>query len=245
MTEDLEQLGAEIDAELAECGDAVERASHSGRFVIMASFLRALFWPYESGFVEFRAIGNDRAEGRPETKFLPIADLYEGGDKGALKQAYRECLNANEAGYGVYMGVLPRAVQRGREVDVTRAGWFWTDVDFKIAGEDAAYDAVFKGENEPDLVVCSGNGLHAYYHIDDCNYLLDTKEQRTRFKVMLSRFQQSVQPGMDPVKDVARILRLPGFYNTKQKDDPKFVSVLRTPPQAFWDGDNWSVRSES
>lgn len=240
VSEDLEQLGAEVEAELAaDYSDATERASHSGRFVMMANFLRALFLPYAEGFAEFRAIGS----GPAQTAFLDINDVCADGDKNALKQAYRWCVERNDGGQGIYVGVLPRVRHSGTEEDVSRAAWFWTDVDYKIGGEQAAYDAVFSGECEADIVVCSGNGLHAYYHIDDCNYVIETEEQRARFKRMVSQFQQSVLPGMDPVKDVARILRLPGFYNTKEPDSPKYVDLLRMPSEAFWNGENWSVGS--
>jgi hypothetical protein len=65
---------------------------------------------------------------------------------------------------------------------------------------------------EPNIVVNSGHGLHAYWLLDEPADV-STAAARLKFENMLRTLYAAV--GADTTCDVSRLLRLPGFLNVK------------------------------
>jgi hypothetical protein len=88
----------------------------------------------------------------------------------------------------------------------------------------------------PDMVVCSGGGLHVYYLLKEC-YPLTTETGRQRFKDVLKRLSFAI--GGEAPKahsdascaDVARVLRVAGTWNHKQPENPRRVEVWHETPE--------------
>jgi len=186
----------------------------------MSRFLSALFSPYSEGFIELRALPPAGAKGgKPEQRFVPLADTRPGPKrKDTLYSVWDWACERNAAGKGIYVGVLPRGRARGTAKDVYRAGVAWADLDFKVNGRDAVMDAV--AESDPDIVVLSGYGAHAYWYKPGDPVEL-TETNLRRFSKWVKGKQQAVMPGCDPVHDVSRVLRCPGLLNMKNPDDAR------------------------
>lgn len=224
---ELETLALAADAEtLAAVGqEYLDRLYRINEFWAMQAFLRCLFAPYREGFVEMRAI---KAQTRPGRRFFPIGDIW--ADKTAMKETFRWATGYQNTGHAIYCGVLPRARQAGTKADIVTGHWIWADVDFKLEDSTVAIRRVMNATITPDMVVLSGNGLHAYWLVPQGFNLSDTEEVRT-FEKSLKRFQQIAQPGSDPVQDISRVLRLPGFKNLKNKENPRPVTLARVPQE--------------
>lgn len=167
-----------------------------------ARFLRDLFCPYDAGYIELRAWRVEGKQKSPIQEFFPVAD-YERAADCAIRRS--------DAGEDVYFGVLPRDTTRnGKKENVSRAAWFWLDVDFKTTPQADAEAAM--ADDAPDVVVHSGGGLHCYWRLT--NVLdLDAATKR-RFEASVARKIRSV--GGDPsAKDASRVLRVPGTNNYK------------------------------
>ena len=85
-----------------------------------ATFLSCLFDEYTSGYLEIRTLN----QGRSQMRFYPLpmtqSDYIDVG---------RACVGLSDAGDDVYMGVLPRHRQGGKDADVDTAGFLWADID--------------------------------------------------------------------------------------------------------------------
>ena len=190
----------------------------------MSRFLSCLFAPYASeGFIEIKVFPDGRARnGRAEQKFIALPDIRGPKRRATLQTLWDWATERNAAGKGIFVGVLPRGRARGTARDVYRAGVAWADLDFKVNGRDAVMDAI--AESDPDIVVLSGYGAHAYwYKSGDPVELTDANLRR--FSKWVRAKQQAVMPGCDPVHDVSRVLRCPGFLNMKNPDDARVVTL--------------------
>lgn len=243
--------GARMDAlEIARWGqEDIDKVCRIARFDQMRLFLMTLFSPYQGeGFIELRAIQKGMP---PRRHFLPCADVgyrvvngitYRAEKLPTLKTAFRWATEHSAQGFEVYCGVLPRCREAGRKKDVMGAYWIWADVDFKQGNgtplERENYWLTrmeqLKQEHQADMVVLSGFGMHLYWKLttpfvfsEDTEGLKQTKS----FEAALYAYQQMVQPGADSTQDTARVLRLPGTFNRKQKSDPRNVLLAWAAPE--------------
>ena len=158
-----------------------------------------------------------------------------------LEEAIEHAARCTEA-FDVYCGVLPRlkvAVgqkQTGRAEDISLARWLWCDVDGGSGGAEGASDLVLDSVHAgklpaPNLIVCSGGGLHVYYRLTDLVTMLDM-EARRAFKGLLHRLVLTIggtspAPHADSSRaDVASILRIPGTFNRKRPEEPRAVRLI-------------------
>lgn len=186
-------------------------------------FLRVLFSGYELGFVEWRAFsksGGGNVARRRDYKALPLRD----------PSAFAtEMVRLSDAGWDIYVGVLPRREKRGTADSVRESRWFWADFDAKnlTTGE---IDNACEGA---DIVVRSGHGVHAYWQITK-PVDLSQQERREVFSAMLRKVQAGMSGGKaDDVSDIPRILRVPGTWNWKNGEKVAVVlSVCPDPPAA-------------
>ncbi|MFS4490850.1 hypothetical protein [Dietzia kunjamensis] len=150
----------------------------------------------------------------------------------------------------VYFSVSPladEAVARSAG-DVAKVRVLWCDLDYKtLLTEDNALAVVDALSDVLDLscaaIVHTGNGVHAYWRVrdsaDDPADVTDRNrlvigELLSRWGGLVQRIADSIEPeaGIDPVYDLARILRLPGSTNVKDRDNPLPVVVDLLDPAA-------------
>ncbi len=113
----------------------------------------------------------------------------------------------------VFFGVLTRSERVGTAAFVPPwTHWLWADVDGKRLDPDArvgktkALQAVNRFHTLPQIIVDSGMGVHAYWH-------LDRLEPLDRAQAVMAYIADTLKG--DRVHDAPRILRVPGTRNYK------------------------------
>ncbi len=142
----------------------------------------------------------------------------------------------NRAGDGVYFGVslhgedTMKGGVASRPFDhtasVTPGLWIDADYDGDSAGKAALVESLGAFAFRPSMVIDSGGGLHGYWKFEEAAILNDTRRQA--IKAMNKGLARRVVPpsALDTsVGNVSRLMRLPGFVNTKAGRDnaPCFV----------------------
>jgi len=86
-------------------------------------------------------------------------------------------------------------------------------------------------EMPPSVVVATGNGAHAWWLLKE-PYLFDTDQERKRAASVVLRWQTLLRFNaanrgwaFDRLADLARVLRVPGTLNHKDRAHPKLVKV--------------------
>jgi hypothetical protein len=135
----------------------------------------------------------------------------------------------------VYFGVCPyrqvAAGSRGNAGDAAAMVGLWADID--VAGPAhakndlpptavEAFDLLYECARPPTLIISSGYGLQAWWVFDE-PFLIRTEADRIKAAKMAKGWVDHVQTRadrhgwkIDPVGDLARVLRLPGTKNHKQ-----------------------------
>lgn len=174
-------------------------------------FLRLLFGDI-GGLIEIRPI-EDKKGGKPVTAercWLTLDELIE------RRAGMRDRFQAE--GWAFFFGVLPRLKDGGGKAEHAAPGRVaWVDVDFKDFDSEAqARATVADLPMPPTVVVASGHGLHLYWVLSE--------EQRPGDLSLLSDALQ-LRVGGDACFDAARILRLPGSWNVKDRAHPRQVTI--------------------
>lgn len=174
-------------------------------------FLYALYGDMPSGYIEVRLLNETTGEIQKLWRTLPLAQLNQDG-VGRLQAL-------NEAGYHIYFRVAISDKKRSRKQDINYATALWFDID----ASDSTDFLELHGF-EPHMLVRSGSGYHGYYLLDEP---LDVQANRKTMERALSGIARCFG-GDGKVKDVTRILRLPGFYNVKPKygDTPPRCEIV-------------------
>ncbi len=126
---------------------------------------------------------------------------------GTLPECAQELIALNECGAGVFVTVNETDL-KGRKIEnVVAVRALFVDADGPIEKPWAL---------EPDIIVESGRGMHAYWTVTETPLEAFTPAQKR-----LATFY-----GTDPmVSDLPRVMRLPGFFHLK--GEPKYVSLVR------------------
>jgi hypothetical protein len=109
---------------------------------------------------------------------------------------------------------------------------FWLDIDAgpgkPYTDADAAVEALDEFCNKAGLpfatIVCSGNGIHAWWPLDRTIEPKEWKEYAARFKALCDASGFHADPTR--TADVSSILRAPGTRNFKRPEAPKAVAVM-------------------
>ena len=152
----------------------------------------------------------------------------------------------NSEGYNIFVGIGTRDSKNGTKEHVSEISTLWTDIDIK-EGEDRESRLkeslkLCKDQGlEPSLIVDSGHGYHLYFKMTDsvnieCVDDINTIESRLRWL-------ESKLEG-DCVHDVSRIMRIPGFLNNKNPQEPKQCSILQINENATYDLEDFGAISE-
>lgn len=128
----------------------------------------------------------------------------------------------NEAGYNVYYfpnhnsKPIDHPFLRGSDIDTFT--WVFVDMDLKDGRYESCeefFELLLQEPIQPNKVVFSGNGLHAYWRITDLTLeaYLDIQLR------LIQKFQTD-----ESIWTALQLMRLPGYNNTKSRDNLKFVT---------------------
>lgn len=151
----------------------------------------------------------DRATSRKTTHWLPI-------DKANAAP--------NGAKLDTYFGVNPtleakKSHERALLTDVCAVNCLFSEFDGKdFASKDDALRYVESIQPEPSVIIDSGGGYHLYWLLRD-TFEIRNDQERQYIRDVLARWVDFVRG--DVVKDLARVLRVPGTYNYKPDYGPK------------------------
>lgn len=158
--------------------------------------------------------------------------------------AYAETLSAaSDVYFGVCPYLEPAKEGRGTAEGAGALVGLWLDVDVYHAGahakkdlpptREAAFDLVYELPNQPpSKVISSGYGLQAWWLFREPFLIRDEASRLEAAKMakgwvdLWSRRAKAHGWTLDPVGDLARILRLPGTKNHKQAGDARPVEVV-------------------
>jgi hypothetical protein len=150
-----------------------------------------------------------------EEKEGRLAKVYHGGGNA------KALANANAEGAGIFLTISATDGRGRQERNIKRPRAVFVDADKDGAAVLAAIDAAGLA---PHIIVESSPGkFHVYW-------LVDRDFPAEKFSAVQTALAQKF--GTDPaVKDLARVMRLPGFYHMKNREKPFMVRILelRTP----------------
>lgn len=131
----------------------------------------------------------------------------------------------NDGGCGIYF--TPNACKGGRkEENLVRINAVYADIDVAKEGDNMAVESI-KEKKEfiidkleytyapPNFIIDTKNGLQAIWLVLEEEL---TTESKKKFKTIIEgiiHFTEGVGSKGDQVKDLTRVLRLPGFYHMK------------------------------
>jgi len=168
----------------------------------VAGFAAALFETED--IVEIRRIWPDREAGRSAS-----SGWFKAGDLASNIKWMAALKRENDAGWGVFIGVNPRKSRGCRdEHGVAVARCLWVDFDGGMMHEEVLARTADAGLPAPTLVVASGHGVHVYWRLAEA--LSDLAQWRARQKALIQKLGSD-----DKIHDAPRVMRLPGFTNTK------------------------------
>ena len=161
--------------------------------------------------------------------FLQHADGRVRQNYGAPLEVLPELIERNLQGYNVFVCVnaIDTPVYVGgkakrRSFDITRVRAVFGDFDDPTK-------ALPEFRVEPSMVVETSPGKHhVYWVMDDCPLVEFVDAQVTIINEMASSGSDN------SIKDLSRVMRVPGFLHMKDPTNPKMVRLLRTGPKTSW-----------
>lgn len=176
------------------------------------TFTEAVFAPDD--LIEIRLIWPSREQANhdktksPKSSWVKAENLHRG-------EHVRRWLEANAQGWGVYVGANPRKASGGRKGDaVACARNLLIDFDGRETMEGARRKVQEADLPEPTMWIASGHGVHAWWRLEEP--LTDLLEWTARQKALIAHLA-----GADAsIHDPPRVMRLPGFTNTKASPVP-------------------------
>lgn len=146
---------------------------------------------------------------------------------------------APPAGHNVYFGVHPATAAGARDTRATlktvaALNCLFAEFDAKDFGDDkvATLAYIHALAVPPSVIIDSGGGYHCYWLLDRPS-LLTGEAERERARALQARWVAYVG-GDTGAKDLARVLRVPGTFNTKY-DPPRPVSLVRCELSTVYD----------
>ena len=230
-------VGADVDVSSSRLIDSNISSDVTGGLVAGSaspalSFLMTVYSQANSGFLSIC---------HADTAFK--SDHFDLRNPSALDEAAKHAskLGASRNTYfGVgILGEKPARGSRGKADDVIALPGLFADVDFGGTGHKAtslpptlaaAMELIAAVGLPPSVNVYTGYGVHTYWLLKELLYITD-EPVRVRIKNLMAvafRALSSIaaQRGckLDPVLELARVLRVPGTLNHKVPGDPKLVT---------------------
>ena len=139
---------------------------------------------------------------------------------GTLDETWQKVLSLNtpQQGIGVFVTISETDFNGRKTENITRPRALFVDADNKE--QAARCQSQFKAHGtHPSMIVDSGRGYHFYFF---------TEVSLDQFSVLQQ--QLIAKLGTDPaVKDLPRVMRLPGTLHLKDCANPKLVRLLNKP----------------
>ena len=136
---------------------------------------------------------------------------------GYLSHVSGQLFKDSKAGYGIY--AAPNEVTGARRIKeaVTKVFTLWADLDDKDAKVIWSPDLIHELPLKPTMVVSTGGGHHLFWCLV-CAIESNEHEVKVRVENLLRGIRASLERyGADKkVLDCSRVLRLAGFFNTKE-----------------------------
>lgn len=186
---------------------------------VTKNFLSILFahtLEEQPGFLELRLLSGKK----PVIQhFFPSLDAID-------EKVFDALQTRNEKGWNVYVSALPRDTEKGDAAAVTRVTAFWVDIDAKhlAGGKDEALALLLGFPIVPTMMVDSGHGYHAYWKLTEEIQVSD-EEASKRVRSILHGLAVHLKGDL-AVKDLSRVMRLPGFMNMKEPQSPVPCTLL-------------------
>lgn len=140
-----------------------------------------------------------------------------------------ELLSFNEQYYGIYgLPNYPSTYSGGtvEGADISQFEWAYADMDLKDGVWSSKCDFIqAAGELKPTRLVDSGNGMHAYWRIQDLDANSFLRLQRRLCRVLRAD---------EAVAKIFQLMRLPGYVNTKHKDGFVLCQTLEEHPERVY-----------
>jgi len=180
----------------------------------LGAFLQALF--DSDDLIEFRYI----RPGDPKTH----QDWVRVCEHGSLWNVSKQ---RNAAGYGVYVGANPRKREAGTSRDVGLARSLCVDFDTSLPLEALHQRCDDASLPAPTTIVWTGGGFHFWWRLAEP--LTDLKDYTRLQKGLIAAVQS------DPsIHDAPRIMRVPGFRNTKSERNGVLVELIEVEPERVY-----------
>lgn len=187
-------------------------------------FFKWLYGGVPDGVVELTYIAPKELDLRPHiaTQWLPMPLTTENLNK--IPSVVNQW---NGQGYGAYVGMTVRESEkdtgRGRKEDARWLTHLWCDVDDIDEGDGITILQQF--DPQPSFIVGSGGGVHGYWILGKPIQITDAN--RDDIEQTLQGIAVAVGAKADrSVRDLARVLRIPGTTNTKPKRDGVTCDIL-------------------
>ncbi len=185
------------------------------------AFLQALF-PEETlsngepAFIEIRLLQTDTL---PNTSFMKLTNISEDNLARFLRKAKNPARN-------VYFGVGARTNKKsGKKQDVGYISTLWLDIDEKDGTpKDEALKLLREWIHKPSYIIDSGHGIHAYWVLREPVEPSEFSRVEAVNRALAHKFNGDMS-----VVDIARIMRVPGSLNVKEKPFLP-VTILETNP---------------
>lgn len=151
-----------------------------------------------------------------------------------------------------WMTIAPRnEPKRGSEGNAAGVTTVFADFDFVGSSDGKNPDRSFRTEQDvwdflretvplaPSAAVRSGHGVHVYWFLNEMLEPVIGKELMVRMSADLRAKADVAGRDIDSMKDLSRVMRLPGSMNTKNPDDPKPVELIVLRPDQRYSFDDF------
>lgn len=129
----------------------------------------------------------------------------------------------------VYFGIHPSRMEKGQRErvkieDVEVVNCLFAEFDL-ADGQDANHllNSIRSLDTPPSVIIFSGGGYHCYWLLAQ-TYHIDSDDARQRI-IEIQYAWDGLVTGDNHVKDLARVLRVPGTYNRKPEYAPNYPQV--------------------
>ncbi len=122
----------------------------------------------------------------------------------------------------IYFGAAPRVENTGTKAGINRIQCLWADLDAKDGHtRESRWEQISDLSLQPSILVWSGGGFQPCWMLEESESGPDALFQAEQ---TMARIAQALDG--DAVHDRSRILRLPGTYNCKKRNNPRPVEMV-------------------
>ena len=146
---------------------------------------------------------------------------------GTLEEHHTTLHDLNDQGRGIFFTVNQSDGQGRKAANIVRVRSYICDIDDTPGVQDKFHRLreLTRSETPPSAIIESRNGLHVYWYAKD-DQSTDPHAYSRVNQHLIARFRGCTQS-----KDVARVLRVPGFMHRKDIDNPFLVKPIFENPE--------------